>query len=144
MPVDMESMIEVGSQNCYAIAGLRAACSWLLESGDSMLKREQELAARLVDTLKRHRNIRIVAAEMECPRVGVVSALFDGYSPSEAGSVLGDLGVAVRAGLHCAPYAHRFLGTLPAGTVRFSVSLLTTDDDFCELEKALHCIEMSG
>jgi len=109
-----------------------------------MLKREQELAARLVDTLKRHRNIRIVAAEMECPRVGVVSALFDGYSPSEAGSVLGDLGVAVRAGLHCAPYAHRFLGTLPAGTVRFSVSLLTTDDDFCELEKALHCIEMSG
>lgn len=144
MPTDMESMIEIGSQNCYSIAGLRAACAWLLESGESVLKREQELTARLVDTLRSHRNIRIVAEKMAYPRVGVVSALFDGYSPSEVGSVLGDLGVAVRAGLHCAPYAHRFLGTLPAGTVRFSVSPLTTDDDFAKLEQALDFIELNG
>ena len=144
MPADMESMIEVGSQNCYAIAGLRAACAWLLESGGSASRREQELAVRLLDTIRSHGNVHVVADKMACPRTGVVSVLFDGYSPSEMGSVLGDLGVAVRAGLHCAPYAHRFLGTLPAGTVRFSTSLLTTDDDFAKLEQALDFIELNG
>ena len=78
---------------------------------------------------------------MECDRIGVVSALFNGYSPDEVEMVLGQFGIAVRSGIQCAPYAHRFLGTLPAGTVRFSVSALTTEDDIRRLTEALDGIE---
>ena len=48
---------------------------------------------------------------------------------------------AVRTGLHCAPVAHKTLGTFPAGTVRFSVGYFTSEEDFYELEKALGFIE---
>ena len=50
-------------------------------------------------------------------------------------------GIAVRAGLQCAPLAHKFLGTFPAGTVRFSVNCMTTDKDFSELQNALEEIK---
>ena len=55
--------------------------------------------------------------------------------------ILGEFGIAVRSGIQCAPYAHRFLGTLPAGTVRFSVSAMTTSDDMLRLGDALDGIE---
>ena len=50
-------------------------------------------------------------------------------------------GISVRTGLQCAPKAHKFLGTYPAGTVRLSVSALTGDKDFDELKDALDDIE---
>jgi selenocysteine lyase/cysteine desulfurase len=46
--------------------------------------------------------------------------------------------IAVRAGLHCAPYAHKHLGSYPDGTVRFSVGLLTTADDVKQAASALN------
>ncbi|MBR3313097.1 MAG: hypothetical protein IKG18_03060, partial [Atopobiaceae bacterium] len=66
---------------------------------------------------------------------------FDEYTPDEMEMVLGKLGVAVRSGIQCAPYAHEFLGTLPAGTVRFSVSSVTSARDFHILQDALSMIE---
>ena len=67
--------------------------------------------------------------------------LIDGISSDSAGSLLSELGIAVRTGLHCAPYAHKFLHTFPAGTIRFSVNYFTSDDDFRELDEALQEIE---
>jgi len=54
--------------------------------------------------------------------------------------VLSELGIEVRTGLHCSPSSHKFLGTFPAGTVRFSVSYFNTDDDFIKLRQALDYI----
>jgi selenocysteine lyase/cysteine desulfurase len=69
-----------------------------------------------------------------------VSAVFNGFGSDSIGQVLSDRDVAVRTGLHCAPNAHRFLGTFPAGTVRLSVSCFTEDADFEQLDKALEYI----
>ena len=73
--------------------------------------------------------------------VGIVSCLLDGISSDSAGSIFAERGISVRTGLQCAPKAHQFLGTYPAGTIRFSVNALTGDRDFDELRDALDDIE---
>jgi selenocysteine lyase/cysteine desulfurase len=142
LPDDIVQMEEVGSQNTYAIAGLKASTDWILERGIADVHAsENDMRNELLSTLRSHGSIRIVANDMRCGRIGVVSALFDDYSPDEAEMVLGQFGIAVRSGIQCAPYAHQFLDTLPAGTVRFSVSALTTENDMLRLREALDGIE---
>ena len=142
MPDEIVQMEEIASQNTYAIAGLKASTDWILREGMSSV-REAEATNRdaLLALLRQCRALSIVKDQMTCERIGVVSALFDGLSPDEAELVLGRLGVAVRSGIQCAPFAHRFLGTLPGGTVRFSVSALTGPHDFEMLGAALDTIE---
>jgi selenocysteine lyase/cysteine desulfurase len=61
-------------------------------------------------------------------RSPVVSVTFDGLVPSEAGFLLEEgFGLLTRVGLHCAPSAHRTIGTYPHGTVRFTPGFFTTD-----------------
>lgn len=141
MPSNIVQMEEIGSQNTYAIAALKAATGWILEQGiEQVRKVEAANTRRLLELLGGKGFVAVVGDAMECKRIGVVSALFDSYSPDEGEMVLGRCGVAVRSGLQCAPYAHRFLGTLPAGTVRFSVSALTSEKDFEACEAALEQI----
>jgi len=60
----------------------------------------------------------------------LVGVNLDGFAPAEVGAILDEqFDIAVRPGLHCAPYAHRHLGTFPNGTVRLSAGILTTADD---------------
>ena len=141
LPENIVQMEEIGSQNTYAIAGLKASTDWLLEQGlEAIRKIEMENRDRLLECLRAAESCSLIGEGMECERIGVVSALFDGYSPDEGDTVRGRCGVAVRSGIQCAPYAHRFLGTLPAGTIRFSVSALTGDPEFDALERALDAI----
>lgn len=142
LPENIVQMEEIGSRNTYAIAGLKASTDWLLEQGlETIRKIEMENRDRLLEYLRAAGFCSLVGENMECERIGVVSALFDGYSPDEGEMVLGRCGVAVRSGIQCAPYAHRFLGTLPAGTIRFSVSALTGEPEFDALERALDVID---
>ena len=61
----------------------------------------------------------------EKERVAVVSLNIEGKDPSEVGYALDEqYGIMTRVGLHCAPLAHRTIGTYPIGTVRFSFGLL--------------------
>ena len=73
--------------------------------------------------------------------VGIVSCLIDGISSDSAGEIFSQQGIAVRTGLHCAPKAHKFLGTFPSGTIRLSVNSFTTDRDFNELKRCLDFIQ---
>ena len=73
--------------------------------------------------------------------VGIVSCLIEGISSDSAGIIFNEQGISVRTGLHCAPLAHEFLHTFPAGTVRFSVNYFTSDEDFMQLKEALDYIE---
>ena len=70
-----------------------------------------------------------------------MSCLFDGISSDSAGSIFSERGISVRTGLQCAPKAHQFLGTYPAGTIRFSVNALMADNDYADLKDALDDIE---
>lgn len=142
MPTEISKMIEIGSQNIYAIAGLHASVGWILSKGIEQIH-DQESRNRdaLVSLLRQYSNIKLIGYGNVANQAGVVSSQFDGYSPDEIEMILGNFGISIRAGLHCAPTAHRFLGTLPKGTVRFSVSALTTEDDMQKLKEALDAVE---
>lgn len=145
MPQTLREQVEIGSQNVYAIAGLNAALKWIMGQGLQTIRNEENRNAdRLRDILRAYDNLRIVAEAMTSDHIGVVSVLFDGYSPDEIGMVFNSQDVAVRTGLHCAPYAHDFLNTSPIGTVRLSISCLTAEKDFRQLSKVLDIVEKSG
>ena len=144
MPMEISKMTEVGSQNIYAIAGLHASVDWILSKGvEQIHNQESNNRDTLISLLSQYDNIELIGFSDSAVHSGVVSARFDGYSPDEIEMVLGNFGISVRSGLHCAPTAHRFLGTLPEGTVRFSVSALTTPNDFELLDAALLQIQES-
>ena len=102
---------------------------------------ECEKRKQLVNLLDSYDFIKIIGNEKNGKYVGIVSCIMEGISSDSAGSILNEQGIAVRAGLQCAPLAHQFLGTYPAGTIRFSVSHFTSEKDFEELKQVLDYIE---
>lgn len=139
MPKHSPERFEAGSRSSIAIAGLNASLKWIIEIGiDEIYRREEENRIRLLEILNRYDNIKTIRPTNQ---VGLVSCLFNEYSSDEIGQVLSEQGIAFRSGLHCAPYAHKFIGTFPAGTVRFSVSYFNSDDDFDMLTRALDYIQ---
>ena len=139
-PTTLPEKFEVGSLNTSAIASLYYSLKWLDgKKIDHIQEKEKENYEKLYKILSNYDNIKIYGLNQNS--AGIISCCFDGLSPDNVGDILARQNVAVRVGLHCAPNAHKFLGTFPAGTVRFSVSYFTTDDDFKELKKALDYIE---
>ena len=142
MPSFLPTRLEAGSVNVAALAGLNASLKWLNEKTCQVIRGKEEGNRKmLLSILSAYPNVQIVGAENAEASIGIVSCVFDGYSPDSIGQVLSDQSVAVRTGLHCSPTAHRFLGTFPAGTVRFSTSYFTSQEDFDILDRALGYIE---
>ena len=132
----------MGTLNIAGVAGLNAALKWIKTRSVSELFREEEKRRRqLVKLLNAYEFIKIVGNVEGREYVGIVSVLINGVSSDSAGSIFAERGISVRTGLQCAPKAHQFLGTHPAGTIRFSVNSLTNDRDFEELRDALDDIE---
>lgn len=142
MPQSLPERFEMGTMNSMAIAGLNASLKWIEEvGGDTIRKIEEENRKKLIDLLSEYSFVRIVGNDSDNKHVGVVSVLLEGLSSDSCGSIFDRLGIAVRTGLQCAPLAHMFLGTYPAGTVRFSVGVFTTEEDFMKLREALDYIQ---
>lgn len=142
MPDTLPARYEMGTMNIWGIAGLNSALKWIKETGiDNIHKREQESRQRLLDILGDFNFIKVIGINPQCEYVGVVSVLIDGISSDSAAPLFERLGVDVRTGLQCAPSAHKFLDTYPAGTVRLSVGYFNTDEDFEKLREALEYIE---
>lgn len=144
LPETVPERYEVASPDISAIAGLNASLKWIKETGiQNIYEKEQENYKYLVELLSRYENIKIIDTG-DAESIGVVSCLFEGYGSDSMGQIFSEQNVAVRTGLHCAPIAHKFIGTFPAGTVRFSVSYFNTDEDFDVLEAALDYIELNS
>ncbi len=142
VPDTIPERYEVGSQNIMAIASLYAALNWIKKTGiDCIYAKEKENHHKLISVLSKYNNIKIIMPSEAIETVGVVSCIFDGYSSDNIGQIMSEQGIEIRTGLHCAPSSHRFLGTYPAGTVRFSVSYFNTEDDFVKLRQALDYID---
>lgn len=142
MPDSIPEKFEMGTQNTSGLAGLNAALHWnRSQSIQEIWNREQEHRRRLLDLLSDYWFIQIIGNNPAQTYVGIVSCLIDGISSDSAAGIFDRCGISVRTGLQCAPLAHQFLGTYPAGTIRFSVSYFSTDEDFEELRKALDFIE---
>lgn len=142
MPESIPEKYEMGTLNIAGIAGLNAALSWIQEQTVEKLREvEENNRQHLIDLLEEYDYIKIVGNNPDCDYVGIVSCLIDDISSDSAGSIFDKQGIALRTGLHCAPLAHQFLGTYPAGTIRFSVNYFTTEKDFEDLREALNYIE---
>lgn len=139
MPNEIPVKHEAGSHNILAISGLNASLKWINSVGiEAIRAKESENKNKLLEILNDYDNIKIITST---DGIGVVSSVFDGYSSDNIGQVLSDYNIATRTGLHCSPEAHKFLGTFPAGTVRFSVGYFNSDDDFEKLREVLNYIE---
>ena len=89
--------------------------------------------------LSKYNNIKtFVHPNLE--QVGIVASIFDTYPCENIGIVMSEHDIAIRTGLHCAPDSHKFMGTYPSGTVRFSISYFTNNEDFNHLKNILEYI----
>lgn len=142
MPLSLPERYEMGTMNISGIAGLNAALKWGLDQGiETIWQKEQEHRNKLISLLQEYWFVKVIGNYSDCSYVGIVSCLIEGISSDSAGEIFDRCGIAVRTGLQCAPLAHQFSGTHPAGTIRFSVGYFTSEDDFDELRKALDYIE---
>lgn len=135
MPVDYPDRFEAGTPNMVGIAGLSGALEEPLQQCHSRTD-----FFDFCESLRAIPGIRIVCAQHEEDQGEVISLTHNRLNPSTLASRLYEQGgIEVRSGLHCTPLAHRFLGTFPYGTVRFSPSPLHT---IAEMEYAADVLKM--
>lgn len=141
MPVNLPERLEAGSPNIMAIAGMNASLKWINEIGiNAIFDKEKENFDKLLQILSKYNNIKTFV-HPNFKQVGIIASIFDTYPCENIGIVMSEHDIAVRTGLHCAPDSHKFMGTYPSGTVRFSVSYFTSDEDFKYLVEVLDYIE---
>lgn len=139
------SDLEVGSKNTLSISGLNAALKWILNLGIERLReKDRQDQRKLLDMILSYSNIELIGPKDRTECVGVISCKFKGFSSLEVGKILEKNDIAVRSGLHCSPYGHNNLGTLPDGTVRFSIGYFNKEDDFIKLNKVLKNIYLNS
>lgn len=140
MPPELPERLEAGTLNVPGIAGLRAGLRLVKEMGPgNILFRERQAAHAAVKMLER-RGFRVFHGENQG---GTVSFL-PGCGCEEAADILARKGIAVRAGLHCAPLAHESAGTLNTGTVRLSFGWNTQARHLQALQKELGSLSRIG
>ncbi len=116
MPADLPDRLEAGTLNVPGYAGLAAGLHYLNREGtDALYLREHRQMRRCAEGLKKL-GMQVFAGAHQAATV----SFLPGMDCEEAAQRLSELGVAVRAGLHCAPYAHESAGTLETGTLRVS------------------------
>ena len=116
MPEELPERMEAGTMNIPGIAGLAEGLRYVRKTGiHQILRKEQEQVKRCAQALKKL-GMKVFAGEHQAATV----SFLPGIDCEEAAAMLAREGIAVRAGLHCAPIAHESAGTLETGTVRVS------------------------
>lgn len=140
VPDFMPDRFEPGTQNLPGIFGLHAALSYLEKVGiEKIYQHEMALAERLLKGLSRLEGIRVVGRPQLTGRTAVVSVDFLQMDNADAAFLLEDkYGIMTRCGLHCAPQAHKSVGTFPQGTVRFAPGRETTE---AQIDTALAAVK---
>lgn len=138
MPEFLPDKLEAGTHNMPGIAGLLEGVRYIRRHGaENILRHETDLMRLLVDGLRTLSQIQVFADPSLMRQAGVLSFREMGRDPEETAGRLAEKEIAVRAGLHCAPLAHQSAGTLKTGTVRVSLSHLSTEDDVYAFLKAM-------
>ena len=139
MPEFLPDRLEAGTVNGAGAAGLGAACAWLRErTVDAVAEHEQRLVRQLADGLSTVPDIRLHGWDERAPHTGILSFTLDGADSGELAAWLDRThGICLRAGLHCAPAAHRRLGTFPDGTLRAGVGPFNGEEDVDTLVEAI-------
>ena len=123
MPDYLPDRLEAGTHNVAGIAGLLAGMQWIQRRGCGLLGAEEgNLIRRFGERIEEIPGLEVFLSENPDRQGGVLSVRHRQIDGEYLAEALGNAGVAVRAGLHCAPIAHENAGTGETGTVRFSVS----------------------
>lgn len=139
-PKDYPERFESGTVNVPGIMGISAGVDFVrLKGVANIYRHELDLLAYIYNGLK---SIKGVVLYTEKPTVGrfvpTLSFNVQGYDSNTIGEILAKAGIAVRAGLHCAPMAHRRLGTVDLGTVRICCSVFNNK---AQADKLLHIVK---
>ena len=138
MPEDLPERLEAGTHNVPGIAGLLCGIKYVKGNGLTNIRHHhEELTNEITANLHRIPGIFVYTSERREGQTGVISFTVKGRDCQEMGELLGRRGIAVRAGLHCAPLAHRTAGTLETGTVRISISSF---NDRQQAQKLVHTV----
>lgn len=141
-PDEYPHRLEAGTPNTAGLAGWAAALDEVEEwEPQSMLDHERRLAAQFVEAFGGDARPHLLGTEDMHRRTGMVAFTLDGFSSQEVAAALDEsFGIAVRGGLHCAPYLHETLGTYPDGAVRISPGPYNTAGDMAALIDAVRMI----
>ena len=138
MPDMLPDRLESGTHNMPGIAGLLEGIRYVQRTGvETIAAHERRLTAQAVALLRQTEGIRLFWRDGFCHQTGVLSFVVEGVDCEELGEALARQGIALRAGLHCAPLAHRTVGTLKTGTVRFSPSAFNTSQQVVQFAQIL-------
>ena len=142
MPDTLPDKYESGTMNLPGIIGLHASLDYIQKTGlQKIHQKKMELTKYLLDGLKNYPDIRVVGRQGLEDRVAVVSLDFQNADNAMAAFQLeAEYGIMTRVGLHCAPLAHKTLGTYPQGTVRIAFSQNNTFEEIDVLLSALKTI----
>ena len=144
-PEDMPDKFESGTANMIGIAGLRAALGWINQRGLAAIgEHNKELTMMLLEGLANINGVKIYGTPNAGNSLAIVSFTIKCKKVSEVGFRLDDeFEIMARVGLHCAPAAHRTIGSFPEGTVRFSPGIFTTTENVKQTLKAVQKVTRS-
>lgn len=129
-PNDLPEMLESGTINVPGIIGIGAGIDFVKSKGfDKIYSHEMGLVKKLYKQLKSTPGVKLYTPEPDDSYAPVLSFNINGLNSVESASKLNSLGFATRAGLHCAPFAHKRIGTIESGTVRICPSVFTSSQD---------------
>jgi cysteine desulfurase/selenocysteine lyase len=128
-PEFLPDRFESGTPNGVGIAGLLAGVQYVLERGVEQIRQSEiSLTEKLIEGLKAIPQLRLYGPESIKDRIATLAFNLRRLSSSDVASHLErEFGILCRPGLHCAPAAHRTIGTFPHGAVRFGISLFNTE-----------------
>ncbi len=137
---------ESGTKNTGGLAGLAAGIEFIMETGiDKISKHEHELTEQLIKGLQKIEGVTMYGPQDADKQTAVVSINVDGLRSNEVGYYLDQQqGIMTRVGLHCAPIAHKTMGTSPDGTVRLSMGYFNTAEEVDYVCKALSTLTKNG
>jgi len=138
MPDILPDRLEAGTHNIAGIAGLLEGLRYVNNLGvENIAAQEAGLIRSMGKGLRAISGVTAFQAEDPAVQSGVLSFCMKGRDCEEVGEALGGRGIALRAGLHCAPLAHETAGTLETGTLRASVSAFNTRQEVDQFLQAL-------
>ena len=142
MPITMPDAFEAGTLNLPGIIGLNEGLSFIESQGiESIHNHEMALTKTFLEGLQAIKGIHIIGKQDTRDRTAVVSITVDNMDPAAIAYELESTHhIMTRVGLHCAPRAHKTLGTYPEGTVRFSFGYANTREDVAKALSALRII----
>ena len=140
-PEALPDRYESGTPATPAVAGLLGGLAFIEKTGlDKIARKKRDAVRRIAEGLFRMGRVKVYGEPLEDGRLPIILMNVEGVEPSEVGYECNRAEICVRVGLHCAPVAHRTLGTFPGGGVRISPGYFTEDGQIDRLLEVMRSV----